>query len=89
LINEAIRLLRVYNDIKQKDLAEKLNVSTTFLCEIEKGKRPVSPETVKKYSVIFNLNTDCILQFAVVLKKNKNIKKDIFKNIIKTILEDD
>jgi len=63
-MNKALRLLRVYHNLKQKDLAEKLGLSPSYVCEIESGTKQVTMETLQKYSDAFNVPTSSILYFA-------------------------
>src|SRR3546814_14803062 len=37
MLGEALRLIRVYHDLKQKQAAERLEVSKSYLSEIERG----------------------------------------------------
>lgn len=39
MLNEALRLLRVFNDRKATDLAKELGISAAYLSEIETGKK--------------------------------------------------
>lgn len=85
-LSEAIRLLRVYSDISQGDLAEKLGIRNTFLSEIEHGRRPITVKTLQQYSDLFNIKISTIQAFAEEIKRNKNLKKEIFNEIMKMIV---
>ena len=52
MINEALRLIRVFHDLSQKKLAESLRVSNSHLSEIESGKKTPSIELIEKYANI-------------------------------------
>lgn len=60
-IGEKIRALRQAQNLKQKELAEKLNVSATALVFVEKGIRQPSKEMVLRLSKFFNKPTDYFL----------------------------
>ena len=64
MINRALRLLRVYHNLKQKDLAEKLDISPSHLCEIERGEKGVSYEILEKYAGVFRIPISSITLFA-------------------------
>ena len=64
MIHRALRLLRVYHNLKQKDLAVKLEISASHLSEIEKGTKGVSVEMLEKYSEVFRLPVSSIALFA-------------------------
>lgn len=66
MIEKALKNLRVYHNIKQKDLAKKLDVSPSHLCEIEAGRKPVSYELMQKYSSVFDVPVSSITIFAEI-----------------------
>lgn len=63
MIGEALRLIRVYHDLKQSDLAERLNISQSHLSEIERGKKSPSSELIERYSKEFRLPVSSIWFF--------------------------
>ena len=64
MLGEALRLIRVYHDLKQKEVAEKLEISTSYLSEIEKGRKVPTLDLVQKYSAEFDLPVSSIMFFA-------------------------
>ena len=38
MLSEALRLIRVFHDLKQTELADRLGVSKSYLSEIESGE---------------------------------------------------
>ena len=48
MLGEALRLIRVYHDLKQKQVAERLDISTSYLSEIEKGHKTPSLELIQR-----------------------------------------
>ena len=64
MIGEALRLIRVYHDLKQKQLAEKLRISATYLSEIEKGHKTPTLDVVGRYSKAFDIPVSSIMFFA-------------------------
>ena len=63
MIGEALRLIRVYHDLKQNELAIRLDISQSHLSEIERGKKPPSNELIERYSKEFNLPVSSIWFF--------------------------
>jgi len=89
MINEALRLLRVFNDIKAKDMAKLLNISPSYLSEIEKGKKDPSLNLIKKYAKMFNTSPSTILFFSKKISSDGNsskFKKTIAKKTIDFLL---
>jgi transcriptional regulator with XRE-family HTH domain len=87
-MHEALRLLRVCHDLKSYELAEKLNISKSYLSEIENGKKNISLDLIKKYADIFKTTPSSILLFAESLEKNKskNIKSFISKKMVQLFM---
>jgi len=63
MLNEALRLIRVFHDMKSVELAKKLNISNSYLSEIEKGKKQPPFDLINKYGAIFNIKPSAILSF--------------------------
>ena len=64
MIHEALKLARVFHNLKQKELAEALDLSPSYLNEIESGKKQVTLETLQKYSDHFKIPVSSLLYFA-------------------------
>lgn len=64
MLGEALRLIRVYHDMKQKDAADVLGLSTSYLSEIEKGHKVPTLDVLHRYSDQFGLPLSSILFFA-------------------------
>jgi transcriptional regulator with XRE-family HTH domain len=77
MIHRALKLLRIYHNFKQKDLAEKLDLSPSHLSEIEAGAKPVSYELLEKYSKIFGIPVSTIALFAEASGSKKKIQSVI------------
>ena len=64
MINRALKLLRTYHQFTQIDLAKKLEISNSYLSEIEKGDKTPSIELLSKYSSIFQIPVSSIMLFS-------------------------
>lgn len=85
MIGEALRLIRVYHDVKLIDLAEEFSVSPSFLSEIENQKKTPNIELVEKYAKYFKIRPSAIYFFAEEIDQSKitgKIKSNIRKNMI-------
>lgn len=68
MLNQALRLLRTYHQLRQVDLADRLSISNSYLSELEKGapKRP-SLDLLDVYAVIFDMPVSSILLLGEML----------------------
>ena len=64
MLAEALRLIRVFHDMKQQELAERLGLSKSHVSELERGKKTPSIDVIQKYSEIFNIPASSILFFS-------------------------
>ena len=70
---EALRLIRVFHDLKQYELSDRLGVSQSYLSEIESGRKEPSIGLIKKYSQEFKIPLSSILFFSERLCDHKRI----------------
>lgn len=80
MLHEALRLIRIFHDMKSVELAKELNISVSYLSEIESGKKKPSIELIHKYSKVFNLKTSSILFFSEEIESN-GLKNKIKQSI--------
>lgn len=64
MINDALRLLRLYLGLSQKELAAELELSQSMVSEIENGGKSVSMEVLERYSAKLNVRMSQLLFFA-------------------------
>jgi transcriptional regulator with XRE-family HTH domain len=64
MLNEALRLIRVFHDRSQKDLATRLQIAPSYLSEIEGGKKEPTLQLLRKYAEEFKIPMSSILFFA-------------------------
>jgi len=64
LLPEALRLIRVFHDLKQNELASRFGISKSYLSEIESGKKEPSIELIEKYSEEFGIPASSIIFFS-------------------------
>ena len=68
MLGEALRLIRVYHDLKQNQAAERLGVSTSYMSEIERGTKTPTLETIERYSKAFDIPVSSIMFFSESLE---------------------
>ena len=57
-------MVRVFHDMNQSTLAERLQISKSYLSEIESGKKQVTLELLQKYANTFGMPLSSLLFFA-------------------------
>ena len=72
MIQDALRLIRVFHDLKQVELAEKLGVSKSHISEIEKGNKSPSLDLIQRYATEFKIPVSSIMFFAEELPNAKS-----------------
>lgn len=63
MIHQALKLTREFHRMKQVELAKKLAISTSYLSEIESGKKPASVETLEGYAKVFGVPASTFFMF--------------------------
>jgi transcriptional regulator with XRE-family HTH domain len=64
MLSEALRLIRVYHDLNQTELAHKLKISKSYLSEVESGTKTPTLTLVNDYAKEFDIPASAILFFA-------------------------
>lgn len=71
MLGEALRLIRIFHDYKTGDLAKDLEVSASYISEIENGKKEPSLEVLRKYAKHFDTSLSAIMFFSEDIEKDK------------------
>lgn len=64
MLNEALRLVRVYHDMSKAELARELGFSRSFITELESGNKKVTLDTLERYSDYFDIPASSLMLFA-------------------------
>ena len=64
MINEALRLLRLYCGLSQAEMAKKLSVTQSMISDIEGGRKSVSMDLLEAYSEAVGVRMSQLLFFA-------------------------
>lgn len=87
-VGNKIRERRNFLKVTQENLANDINVSASFISDIENGRRKMSLETMIKISIALKTSLDYfILDNVKDVKLKDNIKYDELKNILGTVDE--
>jgi len=64
MLNEALKQIRMFHQIKQVDLASELGISKSYLSEIESNKKAVSMDLLEKYADYFSVPASSLMMFS-------------------------
>jgi transcriptional regulator with XRE-family HTH domain len=64
MIHRALRLIRVFHEMPQFELAAKLGISGSYLSEIENGRKGPSLDLLRRYGAVFDIPTSSIVLLA-------------------------
>ncbi|HMO49806.1 MAG TPA: helix-turn-helix transcriptional regulator [Kiritimatiellia bacterium] len=79
MINEALRLIRVFHDLKQNHLSGELGISASYLSEIESGTKVPNLDLLEKYSIRFGIPVSSIMLFSESLGQESAYTKRLRK----------
>ena len=95
ILGERVKSLRLERNITREILAEKIDVSTRFLADVEAGKVGVSLSTLKNLCLALNTSADYLigiyhpsdnqLQMIEITSKIENISPEYLPQIVKII----
>lgn len=71
MIARALRLIRAFHRLKQTELADKLEISNSYLSEIEGGVKSPSVELLGKYAELFRIPVSTLLLFSERLHEKR------------------
>ena len=75
MINEALKLVRLYWGYNQIELAEQLSLSQSMISEIERGAKSVSLETLERYSTGLGIRMSQLMFFAEEIENEPPLKR--------------
>lgn len=64
MLGDALRMIRAFHDVSQKEAAERLQIAPSYLSEIESGKKEPTVQLLRRYSEEFRMPMSSILFFA-------------------------
>jgi len=71
MIGEAIKIIRVFNGMTQKEMADELQMSDSYLSQIESGKRTPTLETISSVSKTLRIPVSSLMFFAEQLGSDR------------------
>lgn len=64
MLHRALRTIRIFHDLSQKDLALRLGVAPSYVSEIEAGKKEPTLALLRKYADEFEIPLSSIMFFS-------------------------
>lgn len=95
MVGMAMKLIRTTKKMKLSDLANEIDISVSYLSEIENNKKQPSIELIEKYANHFDLRASDILFFAETIEdgsfvgKMQNKGKNIALKLLSIFGEED
>ncbi len=75
MIARALKLIRQYHKLNQTELANRLSISTSYLSELESGKKEASLDILQKYADCFNVPLSSLVVFSETLEGAHSVSK--------------
>ncbi len=88
MLNEALKQIRVFHQLKQVELANDLGISKSYLSEIESNKKSVSMDLLEKYADYFSVPASSLMLFSENMeaaKKSDKLRLKCANKIIKAM----
>ena len=86
MIGELMRLIRVFNDLTLSELSKNLDISVSYLSEIENGKKQPTLDFVKQFANHFKIRPSAIMFFIEEIDRmpaKTNMKDVVRKNFLR------
>ena len=87
LLGKRIREERIKLNLTQEQLAEKVDISTSYVGQIERGERNISLDTLVNVANILGVTIDFLLQDSITFQQD-NISSQIEQIISKRTLKE-
>jgi transcriptional regulator with XRE-family HTH domain len=85
MIGEALRLIRVFHNLKQKEAADKLQISQSYISEIERGTKTPTLELIQRYGEVFDIPPSSIMYFSENMGNTKGSTRSVANKIVKLL----
>jgi transcriptional regulator with XRE-family HTH domain len=68
MLHNALKMIRVFHDLSQKELSDRLGIVPSYLSEIETNKKQPTLQLLEKYSKEFNIPVSSIMYFSEAMR---------------------
>lgn len=88
-INEILKLVRIAQDLSTKEVADRMNVRSSYISDVERGDRNPNLKTLDKYCAALNISTDNLFLWREDQKKNRYTYRKLLMKLLQAIDEID
>lgn len=81
MINRALKTIRQFHGLTQAELALKLDMSKSYLSEIESGKKSVGYDLLEKYAELFDVPVSSLVFFSENIEKSDSVPEK-FRSVV-------
>ncbi len=74
-LGKILKHIRVFNRYKQEELSKKLNISRSYISQLETGNTKPSQEVLNQYSEFGKIPISAIMLFAEELDNKSTLRK--------------
>lgn len=86
MINIALKTIREFHGINQTELASRLEISKSYLSEIESGRKKISYDLLELYSQIFDIPVSSLVFFSESIGSEGTVSDRFRSAVAKKIL---
>lgn len=81
MIHRALKTIREFHGVTQTEMARKLQISKSYLSEIESGHKKIGFDLLENYSEIFDIPVSSLVFFSESLGDNNSVPEK-FRNAV-------
>lgn len=85
-MGETLKRLRLIYGYKATELSEKINISPSYLSEIENGKKQPSLELLETISNLYGIKLSSLIMITEEVEDNKGKTNDIVKKLMNNLI---
>ncbi|MEG2243660.1 MAG: helix-turn-helix transcriptional regulator, partial [Muribaculaceae bacterium] len=82
MIGDTLKRMRIIYDYKAKDMSALLNISPSYLSEIENNKKSPSLDLLKRYADIFEVKVSSLMLLAEQMEENPQGNQGVKKMML-------
>lgn len=84
-IGNVLRSLRIIRDLSVKELANKMGLTSNYICDVESNRKRPSLDMLERYSNALEVNRSTLLFFDEEGKKNNYNHQKMLLNILQLL----